>query len=433
MRNRSSKSPWPMLLGASAVSFGLLVSSLAVGQVAPAVAPGAPVAAPAPLPPAAPPAPEAVTAPPPPPMPEMVAPPAPLPPLPPPPAPVLDDGSAKALEVHAWGRVGTVIQGGTDPSKLNDISQNAELDILMAGKIHPIVGWQANLVATYGGGSMDGADVGLIGTPPTGGRTGLAILDLHGKLEFNDAFNLWVGRMLVPSDRSNFSGPWFMAAWNYPGFYVSGAGPIGPKQGFFGRNDGATAFGWFAEGMAKYYLGVFDLHDIGASPLFTGRFNLALRTKEPGFYHSSTYYGKEVLSIGLGAQYQKNAYGMDVNYFEYNADVLFEQPLAGGHVLDVEGAFYGYDDNNPIKRNFFALASFLIGQEVGPGKLQPLFRFQGATPRVGDMWRIIDAQVGYVIKDYAARIAVGYQNKKYAGMVGDVSENQIFLGLQLQK
>ena len=102
----------------------------------------------------------------------------------------------------------------------------------------------------------------------TGRKSTASILDLIGKFELHDTFNVWFGRMLVPSDRSNFSGAWFMAPWSYPGFFVPGGGPIGPRQGAFGRNDGATVWGQFGGGLLKYYASVFDLTAPQTSPLY---------------------------------------------------------------------------------------------------------------------------------------------------------------------
>ena len=38
-----------------------------------------------------------------------------------------------------------------------------------------------------------------------------------------DEFHLWAGHLLVPVDRANASGPFFMIPWNYPGFLTVGA------------------------------------------------------------------------------------------------------------------------------------------------------------------------------------------------------------------
>ncbi len=341
---------------------------------------------------------------------------------PPPPA---EDASSKPLSTAVWGRIGNYIQGA-DPTKLNDVSQDAEVDVLLSGQIHKYVGWQADFVGYLSGGGADTASV----------------LDLIGKLELHNAFNLWVGRMLVPSDRSNFSGPWFMAPWNYPGFYPGLGAPAGPRQGAFGRNDGATVWGDFGGGVLKYYLGAFDLRQRSESPLYTARINLSLLNPEPGYYHSSTYYGMDILAIGVGAQYKKNGSvapppmegAMAIapaNYSGYNVDLLFEKKLGSAGVFDVEGAYYVFDGANEVlDSHFYALASYLIPANLGFGQIQPLVRYQGASPKGGgDMWRLVDFQVGYVISQYAARLAFGYQT----GKVGELETNSVFMGLQLQK
>jgi hypothetical protein len=342
-----------------------------------------------------------------------------------PPPPAVEDASSKPLSTAVWGRIGNYIQG-TDPTKLDDVSQDAEVDILLSGQIHKFVAWQADFVGYFGGDQTGNAE----------------ILDLIGKLELHKTFNLWVGRMLVPSDRSNFSGPWFMAPWNYPGFYPGLGAPAGPRQGKFGRNDGATVWGDFGEGTFKYYLGAFDLRNRSDSPLYTARINLSLLSPEPGYYNSSTYYGMDILAIGFGAQYKKGgslapapmpgamAIAPD-DYSGFNVDVLFEKKLGTAGAFDLEGAFYVFNGDNEILENhFYALASYLIPAKLGFGQIQPLFRFQGASPKAGgDMWQLYDAQIGYVISQYAARVAIGYQS----GTVGAAKSNAVFMGLQLQK
>jgi hypothetical protein len=344
-----------------------------------------------------------------------------------------DESLSKPLSASAWGRISNVFQGA-NPEKLDDVSQNVEVDLLLGGRIHEHVGWQANFVATYGPKQeLDemGAPTGKVSGDITGSAT---ILDLIGQIEFAPEVNLWVGRMLVPSDRSNFSGAWFMAPWNYPGSYRAFSPPVGPRQGPFGRNDGATLWGQTGGGTFKYYAGAFDLFDPSQSPLFSGRLNLSLLAPEPGYYNSSSYYGKDILAIGVGGQYKKNgsvgAMSID-SYGEANVDVLYETTLAGHGVLDVEGAFHVFSgDGELVDNHFHALASYLIPTELGIGKLQPLVRFQGATPRDGgSMWQIFEVQAGYIIKPYAARLAVLYQHNDVAG----ATSNAVVVGVQLQK
>jgi hypothetical protein len=341
------------------------------------------------------------------------------------PAPI--DESAKPLDVAVWGRLGNNI--ATPDGGDADAFADAEVDLLLGGKIHKYVGWQADFVATYGPG-VDGA------------KSTASILDLIGKFELHDTFNVWFGRMLVPSDRSNFSGAWFMAPWSYPGFFVPGGGPIGPRQGAFGRNDGATVWGQFGGGLLKYYASVFDLTTPQTSPLYSGRINLALLNPEPGYYHSSTYYGgKDILAVGLSAQYKNDgSTGTDPatmmplapdDYTGFSADLLFEKNLGTAGVVDLEGTFYKYNgDNEAFDWSYYGLVSYLLPTEIGIGKLQPLFRLQQAKPAAGgDTANILTAQVGYAIKEYAARLALGWERLDN----GPVKTDTVFLGIQLQK
>jgi hypothetical protein len=386
---------------------------------APAVAAPA-VVAPAPPPPAAPvaaPTPEAAPAP------AVVAPPAPdVPPAPPTvPPPDPDAEKYKHINMGVWMRVDATLQNAANPKKLNEIGSTGEVEFHFSNQMRKYLQWTANLVATYGAGDGDGA-----------GTAG--ILDLIAQFEPDPAFNVWVGRMLVPTDRSNFSGPYFMGPWHYPGI-----GNNAPKEGPFGRNNGATAWGQFAGGLFKYYLGVFKLNDPAAKPLVSGRLNLSLLSPEPGFYNSSTYYGKDILALGVGFQYQKNgdagAAGPPAtpaaDYSMFNADLLFEKDLKESGVVDVEGALYKYfGDNESQKLAHFVLASYLTPEVAGIGKFQPLVRVQQSIPKTGDTTTVLDAQVGYVVDSYSTRFALGYTHVT-AG--GESASNAVFAGVQLQK
>jgi hypothetical protein len=84
------------------------------------------------------------------------------------------DESAKPLDVAVWGRLGNNI--ATPDGGDADAFADAEVNLLLGGRIHKYVGWQADFVATYG--PADGQKV-------DGARSTAAILDLIGKFELH--------------------------------------------------------------------------------------------------------------------------------------------------------------------------------------------------------------------------------------------------------
>ena len=326
------------------------------------------------------------------------------------------DATKAPITVNAWARVGMVLQGISDPEKLDHLTESGDLELHTDGQITDEIGLTGNIVGSFS---------------PSDGNGTVELLDVIGRFDITDPFHVWVGRMLVPSDRANFSGAWFASPWFYPGLLGSG-----PHQGPHGRNDGMTVWGQAEGGLFKYYVSAFDLHDTAKKPLWSGRLNLSLLNPEPGYYHSSTYYGaKDILAIGVAGQLQNDGSvdpaGMAPvdDYAEFNADVLFEKNLSGSGTLTLEGAFYKYVGDNDLKLSWLVLASYLTPEKVGPGKLQPLIRLQQAKPQVGDAQLSFEGQLGYVIADYAARLALGYKYTKQ----GPAKGNAIFLGAQFQK
>ena len=87
------------------------------------------------------------------------------------------------------------------------------------------------------------------------------VIDGITQLEFTDGFNLWMGRFLPPSDRSNLSGPYYGNMWDYPG-HVSRY-----PQKVAGRDDGIAAWGTFDNAKIKYQAGLFKGTDNPANPM----------------------------------------------------------------------------------------------------------------------------------------------------------------------
>jgi len=364
-------------------------------------------------------------------------------PVPPPPLPGAPGIAAplKLLEADVGTRLGLRLQNPSHQEKLNDVGLEGQVQLLLSGQATRHILWQADFVGTFGT-VVPGSRADASGTFNQAGRTdttgSAAVLDLVARLEFHDAFNLWLGRMLVPADRSGLSTEWSLAPWLFPGQFIAGEAPVGARQGPHGRSDGVTLWGQIGGGTFKYYLGVFNLADPAQSPLYSGRLSLSLLDPEPGYRNASTYYGsKNVLALGAGLQHQHNGWADPAanpptawaDFTELNFDLTFEKNLGPAGVLDLEGAFYKiWGRYAPASNSYFVLASYLLPIDVGPGKFQPLFRLQQASDRAtDDTDALADAQIGYIIDGLRARIALDYRYSKVLGQTG----NALLVGLQL--
>ncbi len=433
-----------LVLVAGVGAVGLMTSGARAQEAAPAeTAPAATGASPEPA--------AAAAAPATPPAPPAAATPAPPPPMMPPPPPAAMAAPAMAPEVPlkeepvpiktVFGlRTSGRIQGGSDPKKLNDVSLDTlYLEARFSGSLDKYFGWQAN----FNGNAK-----------PAGSSGPANIMDMILKIDADDAFHVWAGRLLVPSDRSNFSGPFFMSPWNYPGVYSVGGrgGFIGPKTGATGRDDGVVVWGEVLKGKGKYFLGAFNLDNVQQSPLYSGRINIALLGEEPGFWGSSTYYGdKDIVAIGGAYQYQKHGSGTidptlngDANLSIVMGDLLAEKNVPGAGTFSLEGTYYHFDKNYQLpdcspatgpcsypKQAFYVLASFLTADYLGIGKLQPLVRWQQTTPQNGGTkWTMLDAFVTYVIHAYDLKLTAGYQR---TDLGNSVVGNAIQVGFQIQE
>jgi hypothetical protein len=391
---------------------------------------------------APPPPPPAVSAPPP------AAPPAmPMPPPPPPATPPATPPPAEAkpptasetmpatrpdvlppIDVGAWVRASGMFQG-QDQSKINDWHMDsAYVELHAGGKIHKNVGVTLNL----------NADMAGFGT--TGGALAANVEDAIISFDFMDEFHVWAGHLLVPVDRSNASGPFFMIPWNYPGNFANAPGTAfnaAPYEGPFGRNNGAVVWGDISGGKFSYFAGVFDNGNVASSPLWSGKLRLALWDPEPGFWGNASYFGdKDMLSFDVGGQAQ--AHGTiagDKTYADVNVDGLVEKKLGAGSFVTGEGAYYHYNqDDGGISDTFYILAAYAT-PTIGVGNIQPMVRYQwekvkgntGSNP-----WNI-DAAVSYLIKGPALRLIATYSHTKlgpFAAAAGPTSTNSIQLSAQ---
>jgi hypothetical protein len=277
------------------------------------------------------------------------------------------------------------------------------------------------------------------GSPPGSGNFA-ALEDAIVSFDFMDEFHLWAGHLLVPVDRSNASGPFFMIPWNYPGFF-SGAFVGAPKEGPSGRNNGAVVWGDIAGGKFSYFAGAFDNAQIGTSPLFSGKLRLALLDAEPGFWGNGSYFGdKDILSFDLGGQVQ-GTQGLPAGsktYADINVDGLVEKKLGGGSFATAEAAYYHFNvADGGVSDSMYALLAYAT-PTIGVGNIQPMVRFQWEKVKantVTNPWDL-DIAVSYLIKGPALRVLASYSHTKVlsadatTGALLNSSANSVQLGAQ---
>jgi len=295
--------------------------------------------------------------------------------------------------------------------------------------------------------------------------TGAAVLDAIAQFKVANEFNIFVGRMLPATDRSNSDGPYYLATWDFP-FLSDGfnaAGQLGD------RDDGITL--WGDIGNFKYWAGAYEGsqgnntagHD---SLLYAARVQYDFMDAETGYYLTSTYYGdKKILALGLVANYQRFASGGVVApkpMGNVAADFLWEQKLdaLGGCTPTVEAAYYYFGRHGAdatvsavgpfdtgAGTGFLALVAVLIPGKVGWGQFQPHIRYQGfneastspgtgANPTASNVARW-DFGVNYVMAGHNARVSLVYSHTTHrdgtaANGPGDKQDGMMTVGTQFQ-
>ncbi len=301
----------------------------------------------------------------------------------------------------------------------------------------------------------------------------IRVLDVVGKIEPCDEFNIWFGRFLPPSDRSNLSGPFYTNVWDFP--YVQ----FGYPNIFQGRDDGAAIWGQLSKekldvAQFKWQLGIFEgATGRGAGDpndddniMFTGRAVVNFLDEEPGYYNSNTYYGeKDILALGAAFMHQEDAVGVlgdEKNFTGFSLDFLFEKKLTadvvgegvGGltdGVITVDAAYYNFDDNDaflvdpggtftPLTRqgeSWFVTIAYLIptGIDCGvlEGHFQPYYRhlnYRRDVNVAGTTGEGHDFGIHFLMNGHNAKITFAYQMRDAGPSTPSV--DQFLIGAQLQ-
>ncbi len=312
------------------------------------------------------------------------------------------------------------------------------------------------------------------GTASSQGGT-MIVLDAVGKFEFNDYFNIWGGRLLAPQHRAEMDGPFYqnIYTFNPMPFYTQDFGNFRGQSGQFGRDEGVNLWGAATSNKRLSYLGGVFKGLAGRSNqednlLWAARvtYNFLELEKNPGYYTSSTYFGKggDILALAYVIQYQDDGAGtasFPSNQLGMSADLLFEKVLGNNGVMTLEGQFTYF---NPNLRSgalaagvvdqatgsstcfclfdghaWFATGMYLFPDQVGWGQFQPYARYYESNPDNSTYRNMVEGGFNYVIDGFNARLSLFYQygdflskGRTWLPTVTGNAVSAVGLGLQLQ-
>jgi len=273
----------------------------------------------------------------------------------------------------------------------------------------------------------------------------IRVLDAVAKFSAG-GFDFWTGRFLPPSDRSNLNGPFYLNAYQFP---IAQAYPALEN----GRDNGVAIMKEYNGGQFKWSYGLFEGRTVSTNSdtnpdqednfLHAARATINFWDPEPGYYTTSSYYGaKDVLALAFVYQHEDDGAGSNTaalraDFDAWSIDGLMEKKIQNGAVINLEGAFYNYDIDGKLDstitqgQSYLLLASYLMPNSIGWGKLQPYVRQQHFVRDAGGnigRWRT-EGGFNYIIDGQNAKINATY----YIDKNGAADEKGTFLmGFQFQ-
>ena len=344
---------------------------------------------------------------------------------------------------YRWLTIGAGYRGSgvwTQNSARNDYLDRYSNDnarIYVNGQIHQYFKFEFNTECFWCNNTHKGDSPKILYT----------VLDAIGKFEYNRYFNIWGGRMLVPTERGELSGPFYQAThdpFKTPFFSSDFSTHFGAGgAGRYGRDDGGTFWGSveprFVPGTLSYaggvYRGLNSKNNLGPNQtddvMWAGRltYNFLNPEQNPGYYTSQTYYGKagDILAVAFGFSYQKNGAGSrshNSDFFGWVTDAVFEKVLPNNlGVVTFNGEFKkfyanynrtAYSDGGCFcmfdGQSWTTTGLYLFPNKIGIGRFQPYGRFTSVQPDLSTNREEIEGGLNYIIDDFNARISAYYQH-----------------------
>jgi hypothetical protein len=280
----------------------------------------------------------------------------------------------------------------------------------------------------------------MVNTEYNSSTNNLGVLDAVGEFHTSPMFNVWFGRFIPPSDRDNYTGPFYANLW---AMYHDGVQDGYPSI-FQGRDNGIAYWGDFKAGITKIKVsvGAFDGSSLGTGStqvLAAGRVQIDFWDPEGGYYLNSTYYGdKNLLAIAGATEAQSSKTATTV-------DFLMERKVMNGGAFTIESEYSnynrlgGYNSDYRKSQGGYGLVSFLAPKPIGIGKVEFLGKFaeaqftDGVPNFASNRQKTTDAEIGYIMKQFDARLFAFGENVTFNRGVGNYWDAGLGLQLQISK
>ena len=335
-------------------------------------------------------------------------------------------------EIGFWGQTWYQwVEDGKGEESQNDFILRRAY-FYLKGQVTDYVGFFTHIASDkVGQEGLDDSSLGL--------GSGVAWRDLWVSFNLHEAFKIQFGRMYVPLTRNyGTTSTKCMLTLDLP--FLQG----GSRGGIFyaqkvGRDDSLVVWGNPIDGHLQYRFMIGEgVEGAKTSPTgvvvsdnpkdnlrFAGRLSVSLLEPETGWFNKGTYLGeKKVLSFGVGMDTQKDLVLNDVaeeDNFVWTADVFFDHP-AGNGAFTLEAAYIDIDNCTQTQpqaytdlaagddaTNWYFNLGYLINN-VGPGGLQPYFRYETVDVDNKHATDFISGGLNYYLKGHNAKITVDYMH-----------------------
>lgn len=259
--------------------------------------------------------------------------------------------------------------------------------------------------------NYDAASAGVSGNQADGRQTPV-LTDAMIDYRFSPAFNVVVGRQLVPFSIDNNTSAVTLTGIDYPTRAL--VNQPSTAGGAFWRDDGIAVRGLLGGGMFDYRVGYFAGDRSGTNNperdgRITGMVMINLASPQGGWFFNQNSLGAlDVLSFGVG--YDQMSRSAIDDHKAFSIFVTAEKTVGPGH-LSANAAYYDWEGvggpggafYNGGSTSVLALAYLPTGS-----KWQPVLRWQNQDPDDGDSLDTIGIGLGYYISGHRANIKAEY-------------------------